>query len=127
MDKPLIRPLTEADLKDFYGKNLPRPCRGWAVDYHGKLAAIVGVTIMPTLMLAWSDVKPDVVAPPKVVYKTAQRLMIKIKELGYPVVYAVASYDIKTAPAFLKRLGWTHLESSARGEVFVWQTQSVSV
>lgn len=120
MDKPVIRPLTEDDLNAFYKKNLPRATKGWAIDYRGKLAAIVGVTIMPTLMLAWSDIKPDVVAPPRVVYETAKELMIKIKGLGYPVVYAVASYDIKTAPAFLKRLGWKHIESSARGEVFIW-------
>ena len=120
MGKPVIRPITEDDLRDFYGKTLPRPSRGWAIDYNGKLAAIVGVTIMPTLMLAWSDVKPDVVASPRVVYDTALRLMLKIRDLGYPVVYAVASYDIKTAPAFLKRLGWKHIESSARGEVFQW-------
>ena len=121
MDRPVIRPITADDLIAFYGKGMPKPGRGWAVDVNGKLAAIVGVTIMPTLMLAWSDIKPDVVASPRVVYETAVRLMIKIRDLGYPVVYAVASHDIKTAPAFLKRLGWTHLESSARGEVFTWR------
>jgi hypothetical protein len=121
MDKPVIRPLTEADIIDFYGKNLPRPCKGFAVDYQGRLACIVGVTITPTLMLAWSDIKPDVVAPHRVVWQTAKELMKRVEGLGFTTLYAVASYDIKTAPAFLKRLGWKHIESSARGEVFTWQ------
>lgn len=121
MDKPVIRPLTEADIKDFYGHGLPRPCRGFAVDYRGKLACIVGITIMPTLMLAWSDVKPDVQAPARVVWATAKELMKRLEGLGYSTLYAVAKPEIDTAPAFLKRLGWTHLESSARGEVFIWQ------
>src|SRR4051812_31439157 len=114
MDKPIILPLTEEAIREFYGQNYGQHCRGWAIHYRGKLAAIVGVTILPTLMLAWSDIKPDVKAPPRVVYETAKLLMIKISELGYPVVYAVASYDLKNAKAFLHRLGWEFIEDSPR-------------
>lgn len=121
MDRPVIKPLTEEAVIEFYGKNYAKHCRGWAIHYGGQLAAIVGVTILPTLMLAWSDIKPDVTASPRVVYETAKLLMIKISELGYPVVYAVAEHGVKTAPGFLKHLGWEHMESSARGEIFRWQ------
>jgi len=122
MDKPVIRPLTEDDIRDFYGKNFPHHTRGWAVDHNGKLACIVGVSITPSLILAWSDVKPDVVASKRLVWETAKQLMIKLKDLNYPVIYAVAEHHITGAPAFLKRLGWTHIESSARGELFKWQS-----
>lgn len=118
---PIIRPLTEADIIEFYGKNYDQPCRGWAIEYKEQLAAIVGVTIMPTIMIAWSDIKPGVTGPKKLAWKTSLELMKKIKALKYPIIYAVASYDIKTAPEFLKRLGWEHIESSARGEIFRWQ------
>ncbi len=119
-DTPVIRPLTEADIHDFYGKNFPRPCRGFAIDYKGKLAFITGVTIMPTLFLAWADVKPGVVCPTKVVWKTSLELMKRINGLGYPVIYTIANYDLKNAPAFLHRLGWEWIEDSARGKVFRW-------
>ncbi len=123
MDKPVIRPLTENDIVEFYGKNLGCHCKGWAVDYNGKLACIVGVSIMPTLIFAWSDVKPDLVVTKRLVWETAKQLMIKLKELNYPVIYAVAEHRFNGAPKFLKRLGWTYIESSARGEVFQWDQQ----
>ncbi len=123
MDKPVVRPIRAEDIREFYNENLPKACRGWAIEYKGKLAAIVGVTITPTLMLAWSDVKPEVVASKRVIFETAKVLMIKVAELGYPVIYAVASPEIKTALDFLKHLGWEHIESSARGELFRWVRQ----
>ena len=124
MDEPLIRPLREQDIREFYKDGLPRACRGWAVEYRGQVACIVGVTIMPTLMLAWSDVKPDVRASKRLIFETAKKLMINIEGLGYPVIYAVANPDILTALGFLTRLGWEHIETSARGEVFRWVKQS---
>lgn len=122
MDKPIIRGIREDDIRDFYGENYRQACRGWAIEYRGKLAAIVGVTIMPTIMIAWSDIKADVRASRRVVYETAQRIMKLISELGYPVIYAVASYDLKNAPAFLHRLGWEFMEDSARGRIFRWRS-----
>ena len=97
-----------------------------AIDYKGSLVAIVGITIGDTLLLAWSDIKEGANIPKRVIWQTAKIIMIKLAAFGYPVVYAVAKYEIKTAPAFLKRLGWVHTESSARGEVFRWQIPSVS-
>lgn len=122
MDKPVIRPITEADIIAFYGRNFGQHCRGWAVDYRGELVAIVGVTILPTLMLAWSDIKADLKVSNRVVYETAKLLMIKISELRYPLIYAVASYDLENAPSFLHRLGWKFIEDSPRGRVFIWQS-----
>lgn len=123
MDDPIIKPLTQADVVAFYGKNNVFHCRGWGIHYQGKLAAIVGVTFMPNLMLAWSDIMPDVKASPRLVYATAKLMMEKIKELNYPIVYAIADVRIDTAPAFLKRLGWTHIESSARGNIFSYERE----
>lgn len=78
---------------------------------------------MPTLIFAWSDIKPDVVATKRLVWETAKQLMIKLKELNYPVIYAIAEHRIKGSAVFLKRLGWQHIESSARGELFKWDQQ----
>ena len=123
MDNIVIRPLTEADILDFYKACLPKPCRGWAIDYNGYLVAIVGVTI-GDVMLAWSDIRKGVRIPPRVIWETAQILMGKISDLRYPMIYAVAKKEIKTAPAFLRRLGWVHTESGSRGEIFLWQIPS---
>ena len=122
MDKPTIRGIRESDIRDFYGDNYAQSCRGWAIDYRGKLSGIVGITFMPTIMIAWSDIKADANASPRVVYETAKEIMKLISELKYPVIYAVASYDLKNAPAFLHRLGWEFIEDSPRVRVFRWQS-----
>ena len=119
-----IRNLTRADVLAFYGRDLRSTVRGWSVWQNNELAAICGVTMGPGVMVAFSDIKPDIVAPKVTVWRTALRIMEKIKALDISTVYAVASPKLPGAPAFLARLGFKHVESSVRGEVFIWQIRS---
>lgn len=122
MPDPEIRGLTEADIMAFYGHPLKSTVRGWAVYWNNELVAICGVTMGPGVMVAFSDIKPDVVAPKVTVWRVALQMMERIKALNLSTFYAVASPKLPGAPAFLVRLGFKHIESSARGEVFQWVT-----
>lgn len=121
MHDVVIRPLKYKDLVEFYERSLGRHSEGWAVEYKGELAAVVGVTIYPTIVVAWSEIKPGIRAPKRTVLKAAKIMMDKIIGLGYPVLYAVANPELTTAPMLLARLGWDHIETSARGKVFKWE------
>lgn len=118
MDNIEIKPLKQADLIDFYNEGLQKHSKGWSIYYKDELVAIVGISIQPTIIIAWSDIKP-VKIPKRVVLQTAIVLMDKFKNLGYPTIYAIAKPELKGAPAFLTYLGWEHIESSARGELFM--------
>lgn len=123
MDSAIIRPLTEADILEMFGRTLPKTCRGWAVEYEGKLAAIAGVVMEPSLMLAFSEIKPDLAASRFTIWRIATKLWNNIKGLGFRDLYAIASPYTPGAPAFLERLGFTPYEKSARGEIFKWVIQ----
>lgn len=124
MDDVEIRLLTEADIIAVNGRSLGHTCQGWAVFYKGEIAAIAGVLFTRPLVLAFSQIKSGLGPVPKrVIWLTAQELWKNIKALGQPVLYAIAAPSIPTAPAFLERLGFTHIETSVRGEIFKWAIQ----
>lgn len=118
-----IRPITSQDILAFYGHGLRETVRGWSVYLDGELAAICGITIGHGIMVAFSEVKPGLEVPKITIWRTANDLMDRIKTLGYKRFFAVASPSIPGAPAFLERLGFIHVESSVRGEVFKWEIQ----
>jgi hypothetical protein len=127
MDRPesdtSIRFITESDIRHFFGMNTPNSLVGWAVDYHGKLAAIAGVIYTRPLPVVFSYIDPDVKAPDITVWRCAIKIWQNIKGLGHPSLYAVADDGLVTAPRFLTRLGFRLLENDARGEVYIWETQ----
>lgn len=118
-----IRPLVAMDILKMFGFPLQQTCQGFAVEMDGKLAAIAGVMIQRPLMIAFSIIRPGLEVSPRLIWRTALELWEKIKGLGYPVLYAIASPDIPGAPAFLERLGFTHIEHGVRGDIFKWQTR----
>lgn len=121
-DNVEIKPITKADIYEFYGRGLPNTCRGWSVYVDQELAAICGVTIGKGIVVAFSEIKKDVQVPNITIWRTAKKVMERISGLGFSTVYAVAQPHLSTAPSFLARLGFQHQESSVRGEVFKWQT-----
>lgn len=118
-DNPVIRPATPADIIDFYGMELPVTVRAWAVDYKGETVCLAGVTIhrnMPAL--AFSELR-DHDAPPITVYRTAIKLMEKIKTLRMKVIADPANNPLAiacNAPRFLRALGFTEQE----GGLYIW-------
>lgn len=117
----VIKPAQRTDIIEIFGRTLPRRCRAWSVFVDEELVGIAGVMQQPALMLAFSEIKRGVKVSDRTVYETALILWRKILSLGYPAMYAVASPKYPNASVFLKRLGWEHIESSARGEIYRWQ------
>lgn len=123
MDNVEIRPITQADIIEMNGQPLRHTVQGWSIYKDNELAAICGVTFGRGVMIVFSDIKPDVVAPKVTIWRTALKLLDKIRGLNISTVYAVASPKWPGAPAFLERLGFEHVESSVRGEIFRWRIQ----
>ena len=122
MDDYEIRPSTEKDVKDFF-PDLGHTVRAWSVFHKNELVCVAGIAFTGVVMLAFCQIKSDFKAPKMTIWRHALIIWEKMKALGYPMLYAVADPFLWTAPEFLKRLGFRHVESSARGEVFVWATQ----
>lgn len=122
MDEIEIRPSVANEVQEMFPE-LNSTVRAWSVYYKGQLACVAGVAITPALMLAFMQIKQGVTAPKMIVWRCAKIIWEKMKGLGYPRLYAIADPELWTAPQFLTRLGFRHIESSARGEVFVWETQ----
>lgn len=119
----VIRNITGNDIKHFYGDAIKHTVRGWAVDIDGVLVAICGVFLTRGCVIAFSEVVPDIDVPHITVWRTAKEIMRRMSGLGYRNIYAIACPKTKTAQAFLNRIGFMHIESSSRGEVFLWQAQ----
>lgn len=123
-DKVEIRPATRHDIKEFYGDKMRNSCRAWSGFYDGKLVCIAGVAITRNLMLVFMEMRTDQEVPDITIWRGALEIWTKIKSLGYDILYAVADPQHENAPAFLHRLGFEHIESSERGEIYRWQTHS---
>jgi len=119
-----IKPATRHDIKEFYGDTMRESCRAWSAFYDGKLAAIGGVSITRNLMLVFMEMRLESEVPDITIWRSALHIWEKIRKLNYPIMYAVADPNLSTAPAFLERLGFEHVESSARGEIYRWPIQS---
>jgi len=118
-----IKPATRHDIKEFYGDKMRDTCRAWSAFYDGKLVCIGGVSITRNLMLVFMEMRTQSEVPKMTIWRGALHVWEKIKALNYPVMYAVADPKLSTAPAFLERLGFEHIESSARGEIYRWVIQ----
>lgn len=119
-ERVVIKPATRHDIEAFYGRQMRDTCRAWSAFYDGRLVCIAGVAIRRTIMVVFMEMRLEEDVPKKLVWRSALHIWEKIKALDYPVMYAIAEPNLTTAPAFLKRLGFDHIESSARGDIYRW-------
>lgn len=122
-DKVKIRPATRQDIKEMFGDKMRDSCRAWSGFYNGKLVCIGGVAITSHLMLVFMQGRDMEDIPNITIWRGALEIFDKIKSLEYPVLYAIADPKTMTAPNFLSRLGFEHVESSVRGEIYRWPTR----
>lgn len=116
-----MRVALHSDMQEFYGdRPYPTACAR-LVCLDGVPAAMVGVMLGHGPRTVFCEIKAS--APKKTVWRAAKAVMAHIAAMGYSTLYAIADHKIAGAPAFLKRLGWQHIESSTRGELFIWQTR----
>jgi hypothetical protein len=101
-----IRPSTKEDYQAFYGfEAMPFTVRSLSFFLDGALKGLGGVRLERGVYIAFSDMKEDVKVSKATIYRCGLAVMGLIKEMGISVL-AVAKND-QTAPAFLKRLGFT--------------------
>lgn len=122
MDDIEIRPSTPDDVRSFF-PTLKTTVRAWSIWYKGELSCVAGVAFTPSLMLAFMQIKEGVEAPKMTIWRCTKIVWENIKSLGFKRLYAMANPKLWTAPQYLERLGFKHIESSARGEVYLWQIQ----
>lgn len=118
-----IQPSTRHEIKEFFNGKMRDTCRAWSCFYDNELVCIAGVSITSNLMLVFMEMRTESEVPKITIWRGALHIWEKIKALNYPLLYAVADSDRLTAQAFLERLGFEHIESSARGEIYRWQIQ----
>ncbi len=120
MPAPVFRPATAADLIAFYGRPPPASVRALVAILDGRPVGVAGIKYERgadggKLLVAFSDMGPELRAYPVAVMRAARRTMALLR--GRPVI-ALASPAEPNAPAFLARLGFVHAASTAEGEIY---------
>ncbi|MFA7333353.1 MAG: hypothetical protein WC130_03570 [Kiritimatiellia bacterium] len=121
-DEYVIRDATRDDMTAICGKRTGATFRAWAVEKNGTLVAVGGVVYGKPLIIGFSRIAAGAEMKPQTVWRLTRKLWNNVMALGHPVIYAIADPDLPTAPAFLERLGFKHIESDVRGEIYEWQT-----
>lgn len=113
-----LRPLTKEDIEIFHEhaetNNIPhinpyaRTIRGWAIEEHGRLVCIAGVTIGDDYVEAFSDIMPGIQSSKRTIWKYAKMLADNIKALGLDPI-AVAKADWPNSGKFLESVGFKSL------------------
>jgi len=118
--RPVIRPATAADLIAFYGRPPPASVRALVAILDGRPVGVGGLKYEggadgETLLVAFSDLRPELRAYPVAIMRAARRVVASMQ--GRPAI-ALADPAEPGAPAFLARLGFVHAASTAAGEIY---------
>lgn len=108
MDDVVIRKASPEDIESFY-TDCPFTIEAWVAIYKGKPAAIAGIRFNEYGMVVFSEMK-DVKAPKMLAFKTALKMMERIKDTGLPVITVALEtepkqYSEKSA-RFLELMGF---------------------
>ncbi len=118
-DRIEIVPATRDMVIEYYGEPFPFPVRAWAVYLDVFLTALSGKAFRKNMIEFLRDCK-NYDVPKKMVWRVTKVIWKKVMDLNYTNLIAVANPSLPTAPRFLARLGFQHIESSERGEVYLW-------
>lgn len=117
-----IKMATAQDIREFYPDGPPRTSYSWLALYKGMPACLAGILVEKGGCIAYSNLKPGIVAPKVTIWRTAVALLEKIKGVGLPM-YAGCQFHDKMAQAFLKRLGFVYERTYYGVELFKWPKQ----
>lgn len=115
--KPVVRPATADDIRKLYQRDAPRTVRAFAVDWHGELAAIAGVTIQRDVCTFFSDIRPDIDPPAMAIWRASVEIVNRIQAMKLPCI-AIANPELPTSSAYLERLGFTYHGDSDEGRIY---------
>lgn len=117
MKRAEIRTATARDLEEFYGHPPERSMRAFAAVLGKKVIAVAGVYRGVNHMVAFSQMKDEMRPRKKDIVRLAHVNMAAIKNRGQKVI-AFADQNEMTAPSFLTKLGFKHVEHTADGEAY---------
>lgn len=100
-----FRVATLADALEFFGGYPPARFRGFVAVMDGAVVGIGGVYYHGGVMVAFSDLKPEIRKHKKIIAKGCRLLCKFFEELNMPV-YALANENEPTAPYLLAKLGF---------------------
>lgn len=118
----MIRPATRDDVIEMCGGTFPDNIWAMAVEDDGKLLAIAGVRYSNPRM-CFGNIRPELKKSPRTIVKLARLVTAVVEDSDVPV-YALADEDEPTAPRFLEHVGFDHIMSTEKGEVYRWHQQS---
>ena len=114
-----IRPATQKDVEEFYGKKPMYSMRAYVSEIAGKVVGIAGVCRQDGHMVAFSEMKPEMREHKKDIIRGYRKLFEIIQ--GYNTVFAVANRDEKLAKKMIIKLGFELVEINREGEeVYRW-------
>lgn len=102
-----IRPAVFSDIGEIYPDlmSVPYSLRAWAIDLDGHVAALAGFIMQPGQPIAFSCLKPGLVAPKMLFMRTAREMLAIMQETRLPLV-AIRSVDYGNSAKFLRALGF---------------------
>lgn len=108
MTAPEIRPATARDFVAFYGAPPATTVRAYVADLDGDILGIAGISFHGSLLIAFSDIKPEMRKFPITIMRGARKVldMTRAPILAYP------DPDIEGAPRLLERLGFVNLDGT---------------
>jgi len=112
-----VRPAKLADILEFNGAPAGKTIKAFSIFWHGKLAAMAGITIEPGRLVFFSDVKEDIDPPKLTIWRASKYIVSRIKEMGVPVV-AVANKEKKNSEQYLEKLGFTFIGEAGGERVY---------
>lgn len=103
----ITRDAVAGDILSFYGRTAPQTLRARVLERDGEVIGIAGYYVLNGHALVFSDNREGI--PKMTIWREAVKFMADLK---LPAI-CLASED---SGAFLKRLGWRHVE----GETYQW-------
>lgn len=114
-----IRRATAADIAAFYGEPPKRTMRAFVGILDGKPVGLAGIYYREGQIVAFSETKPEMQGFRHAIGRGALAVIGMLRRMNLPVL-ALAQQDIPTAPGFLERCGFEHVDTTCQGEVYRW-------
>lgn len=118
----VIRPATEADVKDLHPELAGVSYRAWAAEIDGEKAGVIGLALTrprACLFCGFSeDLRPHLTSMP--LMRLLKKVEMMFKARGLPV-YALRDANEPKSEAILRRLGFKFSEEIDGSEVYEWR------
>lgn len=116
--RPLIRPITKADVFAYRGEPYSASFRGLAVELNGEIVGVAGVLHTPVLQ-AFSNIRDELRKYPKTLVLAARKFREILAQYDDSPIYAIANENEKNAPGYLEYVGFEHYHDG----VYRWPTR----